>query len=294
MDMKTIVVTGANSGIGYETAKHFLAEGYRVVMAVRNLDKGRSAKEEFMQLHPSGQVELRELDLSKLSIVHAFSERMLQENVAIDILVNNAGVMMPPHEITEDGFELQFASNHLGHFALTAQLLPLLEKSEGARVVSLSSIAYRFGEINFDNLDGKNGYSAQKFYGQSKLANLLFAKELDRRLKENKYKTISTVAHPGFSATNLFQFGKGKTPWYVRSVMKFFTQPAQMGSLPTIYAATEESLNGGEFIGPDGKGERKGNPTIVTPKNGYVEEDVMKRLWEVSEQLTGVRYPFQK
>ncbi|WP_307189800.1 hypothetical protein [Geomicrobium sp. JCM 19037] len=185
---------------------------------------------------------------------------------------------------------MQFASNHLGHFALTGRLLPLLEKGEASRIVTLTSIAYRYGTIHFDNLDGISGYSSSKFYSQSKLANLLFAKELDDRLKTHGYTTISLAAHPGLSSTNLFKLGKTETRWFAKPLLKLFSQPPSMGALPMIMAATDDSLQGGELIGPDGAGGRKGNPTIEEPKTDVYHSATMRKLWTVSEELTNTHF----
>ncbi|MBU9711200.1 oxidoreductase [Evansella tamaricis] len=292
MTKKIVVITGANSGLGLETAKYFISTGNIVVMAVRDVIKGETAKQKLLQLFPKGNMDVLYLDLTKLSSVHAFVGEFKQKYNNLDLLINNAGVMIPPFTKTEDGFELQFGANHLGHFALTGLLLPLLEKSTAPRVVTLSSIAHRNGIINFDNLDGSNGYKAMKFYSQSKLANLLFAKELDDRLKRNNFKTISLAAHPGISSTNLFKLGKEKNPWYIKPLMNLFAQSAEKGALPTIMAATDTKLAGGEYIGPDGKGNRKGNPAIEVPNKNVYQKETMERLWEISEQLTSVRYDF--
>lgn len=285
---KTVIITGANSGLGLETSKYFVAEGYRVVMAIRNLEKGERAKEEILITYPNAEVDLFYLNLADLSTVHEFVRAFSEKYETLDLLINNAGVMIPPYSKTEEGFELQFGCNHLGHFALSTLLLPLLEKGENPRVVTLSSIAYRSGKIDFSNLDGAKGYKAMKFYSQSKLANLLFAKELDNRLKKAGYKTKSLAAHPGISSTNLFNLGNEKTPWFIKLLMKLIAQPASRGALPIIMAATDETLIGGEFIGPDGAGNRKGNPTIQTPQKDVYNKETMKQLWDVSEQLTGV------
>lgn len=290
MSNKNVVITGANSGLGLETAKHFVSVGYRVVMAVRNVNKGEAAKKDLLRLFPEGIIEVLCLDLASLSSVHDFVHSFSQKFDSLDLLINNAGVMVPPYSKTKEGFELQFGSNHLGHFALTGLLLPFLEMGEHPRVVTLSSIAHRGGVIDFNNLDGSKGYKAMKFYSQSKLANLLFAKELDDRLKHNGYKTISLAAHPGISYTNLFRLGKEDTPWYIKPLMKLASQPAEKGVLPTIMAATDKKLVGGEFIGPDGTGNRKGNPAIETPRKNVFNRDTMKKLWDVSEQLTSVKF----
>jgi NAD(P)-dependent dehydrogenase (short-subunit alcohol dehydrogenase family) len=290
MKNKLVVITGANSGLGLETAKYFISTGYRVVMAVRNVTKGEAAKQQLLKLFPEASIDVLTLDLASLSSVRAFVDSFSEKYDSLDLLINNAGVMVPPFTQTKEGFELQFGSNHLGHFALTGLLLPFLEKGVEPRVVTLSSIAHRGGVIDFTNLDGSKGYKAMKFYCQSKLANLLFAKELDERLKRNGYQTISLAAHPGISNTNLFRIGKETTPWYIKPFMKIAGQPAEKGALPTIMAATDKQLAGGEFIGPDGIGNRKGNPTIEIPRAHVYNQDTMKKLWDVSEQLTSVYY----
>ncbi|RXJ04023.1 SDR family NAD(P)-dependent oxidoreductase [Anaerobacillus alkaliphilus] len=288
---KTIIITGANSGIGLEAAKIFSNREAHVILAVRNLQKGEEAVKSIRQANKGAKVEVMKLDLSDLESVRAFSTEFISRFSSLDILVNNAGVMAPPYEKTVDGFELQFGSNHLGHFALTGLLLPLLKKTPKSRVVTLSSIAHRGASIYFDNLDGSKGYKSMKFYGQSKLANLLFAKELDQRLKQHGVNTISVACHPGITSTNLFKIGK-KDLNILKRLLKFFFQRVEMGVQPTIYAATEETLKGGEYIGPDGCGNRAGNPAIETPAKTVYNEETMDKLWEVSETLTGVVYDF--
>ncbi|MEO2077613.1 MAG: oxidoreductase [Bacillus sp. (in: firmicutes)] len=292
LEGKKIIITGANSGIGYEAAKALSKSGAEVVLAVRNEEKGKVAVESIFKEIPHAKVVVMRLDLADLTSVRDFVEEFKKRYDSLHILINNAGVMVPPYGLTKDGFELQFGSNHLGHFALTGLLLPLLKNTPQSRVVSLSSIAHRGASIDFDNLDGLKGYKGMKFYGQSKLANLLFAKELDNRLKEHGLPTISLACHPGISSTNLFKIGKREAPGYLKALMKVFFQRAEMGALPTIYAATEPSLKGGEYIGPDGRGNRKGKPTIETPAPGVYNSETMKQLWEVSERLTGVVYDF--
>lgn len=287
---KIVVITGANSGLGFETTKYFVSIGNTVVMAVRDVKKGEAAKTEVLQLFPQAKIDVIYLDLAKLTTVQQFIDAFSRKYDSLDLLINNAGVMIPPFSKTEEGFELQFGCNHLGHFALTGLLLPFLEKAKQPRVVTLSSIAHRGGSIDFDNLDGSKGYRAMKFYSQSKLANLLFAKEFDERLKRNGYKTISLTAHPGISSTNLFRIGKEKEPWYVKPIIKLIAQPAEKGALPTIMAATDEKLVGGEYIGPDGAGNRKGNPAIEIPRAHVYNKATMVKLWTVSEQLTSVKF----
>ncbi|MEW8972541.1 MAG: oxidoreductase [Mesobacillus sp.] len=289
---QTVIITGANSGIGFEAARKLSEKGAHIILAVRNEEKGRAAVNSILQGNSEASVELMKLDLADLSSVRNFSSIFIEKYDHLHILINNAGVMIPPYGKTKDGFELQFGSNHLGHFVLTGLLLPLLKKTPGSRVVTLSSIAHRGASIDFDNLDGSKGYKAMKFYGQSKLANLLFARELDNRLKLHGIQTISVACHPGISNTNLFNLGKGETPKYMKGLMKLFSQPAAMGALPTIYAAADDSLTGGEYIGPDGRGNRKGFPAIEIPAPGVFNEVTMNRLWSVSEELTGVQFDF--
>lgn len=289
---KTIIVTGANSGIGLEAAKDFAKKGALVVMAVRNLEKGEGAKSAILHEYSHADIEVMALDLADLESIHTFAKKFMEQYYALDILVNNAGVMIPPHSKTKDGFELQFGSNHLGHFALTGLLLPLLKKTPNSRVVTLSSLAHKGASIFFDNLDGSKEYKPMKFYGQSKLANLLFAQELDKRLKEHKIQTMSVACHPGISSTNLFKFGKSDPPKIFRKLMDVFLQPAHMGALPTIYAATEPSLKGGEYIGPDGNGKRRGYPALDTPHPVANDQATSKKLWEISEKMTGVVFDF--
>lgn len=289
---KRVIITGANSGIGFEAAKALSQKGVEVILAVRNEQKGQSAIESILKENPQGSLKVMKLDLADLTSVREFAQDFSNRFHSLDILINNAGVMVPPYQQTKEGFELQFGSNHLGHFALTGLLLPLLKKTPNSRVISLSSIAHRGGSIFFDNLDGSKGYKPMMFYRQSKLATLLFAKELDQRLKQHGLSTMSLACHPGVSATNLFKIGKKDAPAYLKSFANLFLQPAHMGALPTVYAATEKSLTGGEYIGPDGKGNRKGNPVIETPASGVYNAEAMKKLWEVSEKSTGVVFDF--
>ena len=292
MTGKTAIITGANSGLGLETAKTFARLGARIILAVRNLDKGQTAKQEILDESPEATIDVMQLDLSDLESVRAFAETFTSRFDSLDLLVNNAGVMTPPYAKTKDGFELQFGSNHLGHFALTGRLLPLLLRTENSRVVTLSSLAHRNSAIYFDNLDGSKGYKAMKFYGQSKLANLMFATELDERLKQHGLATQSMACHPGISSTNLFKIGGREMPRIFKGLMNRYLQPATMGALPTVYAATASSLTGGEYVGPDGKGQRRGYPTLEKPDPAVNDEAVRQKLWDVSEKLTGVTFNF--
>lgn len=291
---KTAVITGANSGIGFEAAKILAGRGARVILAVRNIEKGNKAKQTIVGDFPYAKIEVMHVDVANLESIRFFSEQLKSDFSSLDLLINNAGVMMPPYTKTKDGFELQFGSNHLGHFALVGHLLPLLEKTPKSRIVITGSLAHNRGKIDFDNLDGSKGYKAKKFYNQSKLANMLFALELDKRLKRNGFQTISVACHPGVSATNIFKFGKWDAPKALRNYANRFLQPPHMGALATVHAATDQGLTGGEYIGPDGKGAKKGFPALEMPHPSALDEEVSRKLWTVSEHLTGVVYDFSK
>jgi NAD(P)-dependent dehydrogenase (short-subunit alcohol dehydrogenase family) len=284
------VVSGANSGLGLITARELARKGARTVLACRNLAKGEEAKRAILLRAPKAQLDLAELDLAGLDSVRAFAEWLRSQHQGIDLLVNNAGVMAPPRRRTADGFELQFGTNHLGHFALTGLVIDLLEGREDARVVTLSSGAHRIGRIAFDNLRGDRRYFRWRAYGQSKLANLLFALELDRRLRAAGSTIKSVAAHPGYAATNLQHTGPTRLDELLMIVPnKVIAQSDEMGALPTLYAATEPGLDGGTYVGPDGMAEQRGHPTEVSPNAAARDESVARRLWEVSEQMTGVR-----
>jgi NAD(P)-dependent dehydrogenase (short-subunit alcohol dehydrogenase family) len=285
------IVTGANSGLGLVTARELARKGALVVLACRNLDKGRAALAEVEGAASGPDPKLEELDLASLSSVRSFAERFKASNDHLDLLINNAGVMASPRRYTADGFELHFGTNHLGHFALTGLLLPLMEGREDARVVTLSSNAHKtVRHIAFDNLNGDRRYFRWNAYGQSKLANLLFALELDRRLGAKGSTVKSLAAHPGYAATNL---QSAAAPLFDRLVMKVgnavVAQNDEMGALPVLYAATEPGLEGGTYVGPDGIGEQRGHPKIVKPNRAARDEETARRLWDVSAELTGVR-----
>ncbi len=280
------VVTGANSGLGLSTARELARAGADVVLAVRNVAKGEEAKAEI-----GDRARIEQLDLADLGNVRAFAERL---SGPVDLLINNAGVMAPPRRTTVDGFESQFGTNHLGHFALTGLLLPKLLAASESRVVTLSSGAHRIGTIHFDDLQGERRYNNWLWYGQSKLANLMFALELNRRASAAGSELISVAAHPGYAATNLQSAGPAH--WWDRLGGQLgnvlIAQSADMGALPTLYAATLPGIAGGSFVGPDGFLEQRGHPHLVTGKQSAYDEDAARRLWEISEELTGVRYTF--
>jgi NAD(P)-dependent dehydrogenase (short-subunit alcohol dehydrogenase family) len=287
------VVTGANSGLGLITAQELARAGATVVIACRNLTKGEQAAERIRGAVPEAKLELMELDLADLSSVSAFSDRLHSDHASLDLLVNNAGVMAPPRRLTADGFESQIGTNHLGHFALTGRLLDLLLAAPQPRVVTLSSGAHRIGKVNFGDLQSEHGYNNWRAYGQSKLANLMFAFELQRRAVAADTGLRSLAAHPGYAATNL-QFA-GPSRFYEKAIMlvgnKVIAQSAEMGALPSLYAATAD-VPGGSFIGPDGLAEQRGYPHVVTAAGRAYDEEAWRKLWLTSEQLTGVSYEF--
>ncbi len=289
---RTVIVTGSNTGIGFWTARYLAEKGAHVVMACRNLAKADGAKRQIMTAVPGASVETMQLDLSKQASVKAFAEQFLARHDRLDLLINNAGVMMCPFERTEDGWELQFATNHLGHFTLTGLLLPLLLKQPDARIVSVSSGAANFGKIHWDDpVYAQRKYSETEAYGQTKLANLLFTWELQKRLQAAGHPQLATVAHPGWTATDL----QRHTPLF-RFLNTFFAMKPERGSLPTVRAAVDPSLQGGEFIGPDGFMGMRGWPERVdymTWRNaGEFTDSNMARLWDLSENLTGISYDF--
>jgi NAD(P)-dependent dehydrogenase (short-subunit alcohol dehydrogenase family) len=281
LDGRCVVITGANSGIGLVAARELGRAGARVVLAVRDTARGEAAAGTI-----PGASEVRRLDLADLASVRAFAGAWDGD---LDVLINNAGVMAVPRSTTKDGFELQLATNHLGHFALTNRLLPHI----GDRVVTVSSGAHRLGRIRLDDLNWeRRRYDRWRAYGQSKLANLLFMGELDRRLRAAGWGVSSLAAHPGYAATNL---QTAAPPLVDRLVMAVSTrviaQSADMGALPTLMAATEPGLEGGTFIGPDGPGEQWGHPQVVGMSSRARDEEVARRLWDVSEERTGARFP---
>jgi NAD(P)-dependent dehydrogenase (short-subunit alcohol dehydrogenase family) len=290
------VVTGANSGLGAVAAKQLAAAGADVILACRDTSKGEVIAEQITEAGPRGKPDVWKLDLGDLASVRAFAERFNKAHKGLDLLVNNAGVMAPPKRKTVDGFEQQIGTNHLGHFALTGLLLPSLLARPDSRVVAVTSQAHRTGAINFDDLNGDSGYNRWGAYSQSKLANLVFAYELDRRAQAAGLSLRSVAAHPGYSATNLQSTGP-KLP-HERLVMKIanavYAQSAEMGALPILYAATEPSLPGGSFIGPDGFMEGRGYPKVVKGSPHARDTMVAARLWEVSEELTGVKFDFRR
>lgn len=291
---KTVLITGANSGLGLEASKVLSKKGAQIIMAVRNLQKGKEAAEKIKQENPSAKLDIMVLDLADFNSIKKFSEEVHSKYSQIHILMDNAGIMAPAkRELTKQGFEAQFGTNHLGHFLLTGLLLDILKNTPNSRIAVQSSIVHKQENFNpnihFDDLNFEKSYNKNHAYGQSKLANLLFAYELDRKLKEHKIKTIVTTAHPGYTNTNL-----QKNYGFFVSVIanRFFAMPVQQGTLPILRAATEEGLKGGEFIGPTKGNEMKGYPEITKSSDKSYDKELAKRLWEVSEKLTGFTYKF--
>jgi NAD(P)-dependent dehydrogenase (short-subunit alcohol dehydrogenase family) len=287
------VVTGANSGIGLIAARELARAGARVILACRDTARGDAAAKGIAAKAPDGKVEVAALDLANLESVRAFAKNYLAAHDGLDLLINNAGVMaVAPRRTTADGFEMQFGTNHLGHFALTGMLLEAMQGRENARVVTVSSGAHRFGRLNFGDLQGERKYGRWAAYGQSKLANLLFAFELDRRLRAAESTVKSVAAHPGYSATHL---QSAAAPQPDRALMAFtnrvWAQSAEMGALPTLYAATYAGVEGGAYVGPDGLFEQRGYPRLVRSSPASRDEAAAAKLWQVSEELTGVKFP---
>ena len=295
---RTVLVTGGNSGLGYQTVLQLARKRAHVLLGARDLTRGQAALDQLKAETPGGHIELARLDLADLTSVERFSTEFLASGQDLDVLVNNAGVMAIPHrETTAQGFERQFGTNHLGHFALTGRLLPALIKRPGSRVVTVSSNQHkRTKGINFDDLRSERNYQPWGAYAQSKLANAMFILEFDRRLRAAGLDVISVGAHPGFASTNLQISGprSGGTSLMAHGMgfaTRIFAQPASYGALPQLYAATAEGVHGGEYFGPDGPGEMRGHhPKLVQFSAAAHDEAAAARLWAVSEELTGVTF----
>ena len=293
---KTAIVTGSTAGLGLVAATELAAHGADVTMAVRDVARGEKVARAIIDAYPEASVQVASLDLTSLASITEFATTFIKKNKRLDILINNAGIMgVPKRELTEDGFEAQFGTNHLGHFALTGLLMPLISKTKGARIVTVSSNLHKTGRMNFDDLMGEKSYKPWAAYGQSKLANLLFTSELQRRLVAAKVDAIAVAAHPGWSNTSLMKSGpmKGRSKFMLglgQWVTNRMAQSGSMGALNELYAATAADVKGNDYFGPDGKGEQKGYPRRVDRTSFAKNEADAKRLWDVSEQLTGVSY----
>jgi NAD(P)-dependent dehydrogenase (short-subunit alcohol dehydrogenase family) len=289
---RVAVITGANTGLGYWTAEMLADKGAHVVLAVRNLDKGKDAVDRITAKSPKADVALQQLDLTSLDAIRKTAEELKAAHERIDLLINNAGVMYTDKATTKDGFELQFGTNHLGHFAFTGLLLDRLLPVQGSRVVTVSSVGHRIiAKIHFDDLQWERSYNRVAAYGQSKLANLMFTYELQRRLAAKGAPTVALAAHPGGSDTELTRNIPQLVKPVVDVVWRMFSQSAEMGALPTVRAATDPSAQGGQYYGPDGIGEQRGYPKVVKSSDQSHDEAIQRRLWAVSEELTGVTYP---
>lgn len=292
---KVIIVTGGNSGLGFESVKAFAQKGAEVILACRSEGKGNIAKEEILKNNPAGKIEVITLDLMDLSSVRNFAAKFKEHYSRLDVLLNNAGIMIPPYGLTKDGFESQTGTNHLGHFALTGLVMDLIVKTPKSRVVSTSSLAHKNGKMDFDNFlfDNGNDYTPMKAYGRSKLANLLFIYQLQKLFEAKGTGSIAVAAHPGVSQTNLMRFIEGKFYYRIlKPLSSLFLQSAENGAMPQIRAAVDLNVKGGDFYGPDGFNEMKGFPVKVKSNDAsHSAEDAVK-LWEISEKLTNVNFKF--
>ena len=287
------IVTGANSGIGFQTARYLARAGAVVVLACRNAEKGEAARARIAAENSAADVRVKILDVADLDSVRRFATEFLGEGGPLDLLINNAGVMaLPERRTTPQGFEMQFGTNHLGHFALTGLLLPALLRQAGSRVVTVASIAHKGGRLNFDDLHAERGYDPRGAYQQSKLANVVFGLELDRRLRARSANTMSVIAHPGVAVTNIVSngMGTGLKGRVVSALMPLVAQSDDRGSWPLLYAATSPAARGGGYYGPDGIAEVRGTPVEVKPRPHALDPAAGMRLWEISEELTGVRF----
>jgi len=286
---KVIIVTGGNSGLGYESVKAFAEKGAEVILTSRSPEKGENAKKEIGK--SKGKIVVMQLDLSDLNSIRKFSAEFHEKYKQLDVLLNNAGIMTTPYFLTKDGFEAQMGTNHLGHFALTGLLFDVIKKTPKSRIVNVSSSAHKQGKMDFNNLLFENGkdYSPIKAYGRSKLSNLLFTYELQRIMEENGIASIAVAAHPGVAQTNLARYLEGKF-WFklLMPVFKLISQDQSQGALPQIRASVDPNVKGGQYYGPH-RG-MKGDPVIVESNAASHSEADAKKLWEVSEKLTGITF----
>jgi len=281
---KIVIITGANSGVGSEAARIMVQKGATVIMACRNMEKSRPALDELNNGNNTGKAILLKLDLSDFSSIRSFSDEIREKFPRVDILINNAGIMAPPYGKTADGFELQFGTNHLGHFMLTGMLLDLITPVEGSRVVTITSIAHFNGDINFDDINSEKNYNRMGAYRQSKLANLLFAYELQRQLTGSGKRTLSVAVHPGISSTGIV-----KLPPLLEKLKDAVLMSPVKGAFPTIMGATDISLKGGEYIGPKGFRQAYGLPVVLESSPLSHDHELATRLWKLSEESTGIR-----
>ncbi len=289
---KVMIVTGANVGLGYETALALAKKNATVIMACRNAEKAERARQEILKQAPSANLEVIPIDLSSLKSVRSFALNFLKKYKRLDVLINNAGIMIPPFSKTEDGFESQMGANYFGHFLLTGLLLQVLNSTANARVVNLSSIAHENGIIDLANLHAEVSYSKMGAYGQSKLACLMHALELQRSLEKSGSKTIAVAAHPGVSNTDLARHIPKALIFVLMPFISLFSHKPEKAALPTLMAALKADVAGGEYFGPAGFRGMKGNPAKVVAKPHAYDEVVSAKLWAESERLTGIKYSF--
>lgn len=283
---RIVIVTGSSSGLGLETARVLSSKGAKVIIAVRNQSKGEKAMVKIKEQHANADLELMNLDLASLASVKKFAEEFKTKYTRLDLLINNAGVMIPPYTKTEDGFELQFGTNHIGHFMLTEKLFDLLNQTKGSRIVNVSSMAHNYGKLDFEDLNWeKRKYKPINSYGDSKIANLYFTYELARRVDDANYDIKVAAAHPGWTATDL-QRHSG----IVDFLNNFFAQSIPMGTLPTLYAATADDVEQGGYYGPSGFREMRGYPQKVSSNALSNDREIAQKLWEVSEKLTSTNF----
>lgn len=290
---KIIIVTGANSGLGYESVKAFAQKGAEVILASRSIEKGENAKAKILASPVKGKVSVMQVDISDLESIKTFVQNFKTKYSKLDILLNNAGIMAVPYGVTTNGFESQMGTNHLGHYALTGQLLDLIAATPNSRVVNVSSMAHKQGSINFDNFmfEGGKKYKTMKAYGNSKLANLLFTYELQKFFESNYINSISVAAHPGVSHTNLASHMQNTLAFkIIYPLFKLITQNPENGALPQLRACTDESVKGGEYYGPGGFAEFKGFPVKVKSTKASHSLPDAKKLWDLSAELTGVKF----
>jgi NAD(P)-dependent dehydrogenase (short-subunit alcohol dehydrogenase family) len=288
---RTVVITGSNTGLGFEAAEALARRGAHVVLAVRNLDKGKAACADVAARNPKADLALQQLDLASLSSIRSAADELRSAYSSIDLLINNAAVLWTPKSTTADGFELQFGTNHLGHFALTGLLLDRLLTVPKSRVVTMSSLDHFLGKIEFDNLQGERQYSRSGAYRHAKLANLMFSHELQRRLAAAKASTIAVAAHPGMSSSDLIKNAPQGVRQFLTAIRPLFNQSAAMGALPVLRAATDPGVVGGQYYGPRRLFETRGEPELARSSARSRDESVRRRLWSVSEELTKVTYP---
>ncbi|WP_420545848.1 oxidoreductase [Nitrosopumilus sp.] len=291
---RTIIVTGGNSGLGFEAVKSFSAKGSQTILACRDEDSGESAKKKIQEEHPNAQINIMSLDLADLESIRSFAAKFDEQHDNLDVLLNNAGIVCP-YKKTKDGFEIQMGTNHLGHFALTGLLLNCLKNTKGSRVVNVSSLGHKFGKMDFDNfMFEKGNYSIMKAYGNTKLSNLLFTYELQRRFEKFHVDCIAVAAHPGVAKSNLAKHVSKKLLYKIGMGISnlIMSQSTSMGVLPEIRASVDPLVKGGDYFGPGGFQEWRGHPVKVKSNDASYDLKNAKELWNISEKLTKVRYDF--